>query len=72
MSSHSGALEGIERVLNRGGEADDPRPVEIRTGITDGRFTQVTHGGDRPRRRLVILLVRRGDSTLFIPLSRKG
>jgi hypothetical protein len=23
VSSHSGALEGIERVLNRGGEADD-------------------------------------------------
>jgi hypothetical protein len=23
LSSHSGALEGIERVLNRGGEADD-------------------------------------------------
>jgi hypothetical protein len=23
VSSHSGALEGVERVLNRGGEADD-------------------------------------------------
>jgi multidrug efflux pump subunit AcrA (membrane-fusion protein) len=25
-------------------QAEDPKPVEIRTGITDGRFTQVASG----------------------------
>ena len=35
----------------------DPKPVEIRTGITDGRFTQVTSGDLKEGTMVVIGLV---------------
>ena len=35
----------------------DPKPVDIRTGITDGRFTQVTSGDIKPGDTVVVGLV---------------
>ena len=42
MSAHSGALEAIERVLNRGGEADDIlRQVVAILHERLGRYTRI-------------------------------
>ena len=43
MSSHSGALEAVERVLNRGGEADDVlRQVVALLYERLGRFVRIS------------------------------
>jgi len=40
-----------------GPEAGDPKPIEIRTGITDGRYTQVTGGDLKAGQTVVVGLV---------------
>ena len=40
-----------------GGEAGEPRPVQIRTGITDGRYTQVKGGELKVGEKVVVGLV---------------
>jgi HlyD family secretion protein len=36
------------------GPKDDPKPVEIRTGITDGRFTQIVSGEVKPGDTVIV------------------
>jgi HlyD family secretion protein len=36
------------------GPKDEPRPVEIRTGITDGRFTQILSGEVKPGDSVIV------------------
>jgi HlyD family secretion protein len=38
-------------------EVGDPKPIEIRTGITDGRYTQVTGGELKAGQTVVVGLV---------------
>ena len=44
---------------------NDPKPVEIRTGITDGRFTQVASGDLKPGDTVVVgLVTAKADATV--------
>jgi HlyD family secretion protein len=51
----------------------DPKPVEIRTGITDGRFTQVAAGDLKPGELVVVgLVTAKADATQGRPPGMGG
>jgi HlyD family secretion protein len=51
----------------------DPKPVEIRTGITDGRFTQVASGDLKPGDTVVVgLVTAKADATQGRPPGMGG
>ena len=51
----------------------DPKPVEIKTGITDGRFTQVASGDLKPGDTVVVgLVTAKADATQGRPPGMGG
>ena len=51
-----------------GGEVGDPRPVQVRTGITDGRYTQITGGELKGGEKVVVgLVTARADASAGRP-----
>lgn len=57
-----------EQTVYRLDENAKPRPVKVRTGISDGRFTQVVEGELRPGDRVVVgQVTSKGESTSMRP-----